>query len=351
MKQTLLFLSVIVVTALTAQPTFTVQDMFGVGKTYDVMKFDPAEFSTELTGEDADWDYTDITSTGTHADTAADATGEPGADAFPSATVTFQGQSEFDGTFYEFFQISEASYALNGRYNTYDNSPFPPGLGPWVYNPALDIFRFPSTYTTTFEQDIEATQAVGPGSRFRKGSQTVTFDGYGTLRTPAGVYTDALRFHTHQEYYDSLWYPDARSVERDYLVDIYSWISPHTEGVILLNKRIERVYEEGQEIPMEYITAYYTNPSVSHVGLSRLSAGAFELFPNPAKGSVMLAGARAGETIIADLYTPAGQLVARLYQGAASGQVQLVLPALASGLYFVQISSNGAQAVRKLVIE
>jgi hypothetical protein len=305
--------------------------MFPVGFSYQKTQVNPNEVPTETTGANSTWNY-QLTPLTSETETA-DAMSTQGAYmSFPEATFVLGSEIGGD-SLYRYFQVSDNSFGYGGFYLfTYDGFPPPPGSnGPLVYDPPVDIFRFPSSMGSTFTQAINGYKNQLPDTILRYGEQTVTFDGYGTLTTAAGTFENVLRFYTEQNYVDST---AADGIVNTYEVRSWSWISPTTKGVILLHKEI--MNRNNAEVPDT--TAWYSDPG--DVGFEDNYSRSFILYPNPMHDVFTLTGKAEPGNVTVDLLSVTGQQVQRLYTGNLNGQffnLQLSLKNVDPGFYLVNM--------------
>jgi hypothetical protein len=120
--------------------------------------------------------------------------------------------------------------------------------------------------------------ASGGYTYYRKGTTTVTADGYGTLTTPNGTYTNCLRIHFVQAFTDSV-YMSAPTIIT-YSNDEYMW------------------YKNGihSALAYTYTTTSNGSPSTnggflsSPLGIDEVnnSITSFNVYPNPASSSINL---------------------------------------------------------------
>jgi hypothetical protein len=347
MKHSLLSLSgLLLAITVVAQPEFTRNDMFPVGFSYQKIRVNnPSGISTAATGANSTWNYS--SAAGDVASESADAiAGQPFSGSFPNSTFVMAGKQGND-SLYNYFKVSANSYALDGYYRFPDESfPPPPGSnGPMIYNPPVDIFRFPSMMGSTFNQEIAGVKRTSLDSVSRKGQQTVTFDGYGTLTTPAGTFQNALRYYTEQAYKDS---SAAEGITIAYTVKSWSWISAATRGVILLHKEIMTTGNN----PVPDTTAWYTNPG--DVGISENNKQSFTIYPNPMQEIFSLSGKAEPGNMTVDLLSVTGQQVQRLYTGNLNGQLfnlQLSLKNVEPGFYIVNLNNGEKQESYPVVVK
>jgi len=347
MKLPVFSLALLVAGSVLAQPTFTAQDLFSTGATFNRFFVDPTTVSTVLTGANFTWDYFNVQSNGPISQTAAPLVNQPAYLSFPGSSFVFGNGTENDSTF-SYYTIMPEALTLNGYKNIQTGLPFPPlAEGPMIYNPPVDEFRFPSTFNTTFNQNITGTQTGLSNVIYRYGAQTVTFDGYGKITTPLASYENVLRYTTTQQYTDSL---GGFALLGSYTADIVTWISPATAGIPIFRKEVITVTIDGSTQPFAS-SAFYSNPQ--SVGINATETAHLNLFPNPAAEYITVAGTTAGGNVLVDILSLTGQLQRSLFNATiGSGQFQLQLPVddLAAGIYLIRVTDQLGASVKKISV-
>ncbi|HOE05328.1 MAG TPA: T9SS type A sorting domain-containing protein, partial [Bacteroidales bacterium] len=156
-------------------------------------------------------------------------------------------------------------------------------------------------------------------------------------------------------YYDSIFYLGKDShgfvdiVVDDWLNigEKYIGVSMQVNDVTLYGWILVEVTDYFSVIVKEF--ACNKNP---YIGISPNStAKAFELYPNPAKNEVVVAlnGEYAGKPAAFALYNLSGKKLLQVDEIPQNGRI--ALPALAKGLYIVEIEADGHRFSQKLQIE
>jgi hypothetical protein len=185
------------------------------------------------------------------------------------------------------------------------------------FSDPMKMLQFPLSMGTSGNDTHYSTFVSGGVTFTRSGTTSWEVDGYGTVTTPNGTYTNVLRVHQTQIYTDTY-----QSGVIDYNVDIYLWI------------------KAGIHFPVASMTDVVTTLSDYNYGsyysgtaaLDEVSAVSFEVFPNPAQEELHVIAAThpAKEVIISDL---SGKVVTRQVPIEQIVDLREMLP----GMYLVQI--------------
>jgi hypothetical protein len=215
-----------------------------------------------------------------------------------------------------------------------------------VYSDPEDQMRFPLHYNNSYTDTWKA-QYLNQGYLFyRSGTSTITYDGYGTLTTPNGVYTNVTRVHLVQNYKDS-----TNTMGTPFIInssnDEYFW------------------YKEGIHYQLAYSYDLTSNgQGVSSSGYLLGSVGIednlsenknINVFPNPVIGDVMnisLSNIDNQELDI-QMYNALGQQVIlsqNIYKLEAYESIQLDVSDLKEGIYFVKVKLQDESILTKQVI-
>ncbi len=222
----------------------------------------------------------------------------------------------------------------------------------FIYSNPEDFLHFPFSYNNTYTDPWQTTFSTGGSQFLRRGNTTVTADGYGTVTTPAGTFSNVMRIHFVQIYSDSTNISGFGPYVINYNNDEYIW------------------YLNNNHYPLATVstlstTSSFTN-SVSQNGtyLTGIIAGiespsqyisAVNLFPNPASLSANLSislteNKQVSIQVVNILGSEVGKsIVSEGMQG--KNDYKLEVSNLSEGVYFAQISLNGVLAsVQKVII-
>lgn len=173
--------------ALLAQPTLTATGINPVvGDQYTTQT---AQYvNPGSPGANQTWNLA-MSSSGATNSTGVAPSSTPYASSFPTATVAFGTNP------YVYYKTSSSAMQMNGVVS---------GAGVVIsYSDNEDLLRFPATYNNSYTDDWAATFTSASYMYYRTGSTAVTTDGWGTLTTPAGTYSNVMRVHFVQTYQDS----------------------------------------------------------------------------------------------------------------------------------------------------
>lgn len=325
-----------IISSLIAQPVINSSDMFEAGLVYKFNPFNPDLLDHSGTGMPMNWDFSGLPNSISRYKEIYNSGTVLAGESFPDAniaTIDTAGGTVFITNFYS---NTNDAYSLHAIVTIDNFSPAPPMAGPLIYNPPLDIYRFPINSESQFSQEIAATQSLGSEAMIRSGLAETEVDGYGTLATPAGTFTDVIRLHTIENYTDSISDP-----ADSYEVHTYTWISAETHCIPLLSKRIE--YKNGSSVPNE--SAFYS--TLLTTSIASFSSPQLVIYPNPATEFVNIVKP-AGQRLA--LYDLAGSKVAEWTIPAGSNEFRISTSDFAAGVYILENSGERESARQKLVI-
>lgn len=273
-------------------------------------------------GASQTWNFSAVTPTATSSTTMVAPSSIPGSSIYVGATLASD-----DGAGIGFIAVNTNTLQLVGaRPNPTVNI---------VYSNREDLMRFPFTMSNTYSDDFAATFTTS-GTFYRMGASTVTADGYGTLTTPAGTYTNVLRLHLQQVYKDSTWvgFP----YEIYYNNDQYMWVTPGTHNSLLSISTLSTSVGPPSQF-LIYLQSISTN--VSEIAPL---ASAFSLYPNPASHNLSfnLNNIENGN-VEAFIYNVSGTEIKKFNAREST----LDISDLADGVYFAQLSVNGILSASK----
>jgi hypothetical protein len=203
------------------------------------------------------------------------------------------------------------------------------------YSNPEDLLRFPFTYNDTYS-DTWATQFMSGGYMFyRSGTTTITADGYGTLITPAGTYTNVLRINVSQIYQDSAYI--GTPYIASYTNQQYMWYREGIRGHIASVFSISS--PNGNNTGGTFIDI-----TVGIDDLQSLSHSVV-LSPNPSSDMIKLdIEMNKNKQIDVQIFNSFGQIVKKLQNNDLQkgfNSVTIDINDLSEGIYFAQILSGG----------
>lgn len=177
-------------------------------------------FLVGAAGAAVTWNFSTLTIHSTDTGFYLACSASPSCATFPGTTLYFH-QS---GTPYAlYYNATPTKISIDGEYAT----------GAVPYTNYEDLLHYPFTYTSTFVDSLAATFVSSGDTFHRKGTITVTADGYGTLILPNGTYTHALRIHRNEVYSDST-VISGIPFGNNYITQIYTWYTPATRIIVSL---------------------------------------------------------------------------------------------------------------------
>lgn len=226
----------------------------------------------------------------------------PMGSSFLSANYAFS----FAGT-YSFFNVSGTkneclASTITGAGSGNDYSPNPKTL-----------LKFPFNYNDT---DTDTWQKVGDSPN----TITFTYDGYGTLITPFGTYTDVVRVHENYGVGD----------------DDYRWY--------ILNPLTEVAIYEHSTTTLYAIGATQVPTNMEEHGKHTV---AMSVYPNPANSTVTIANISNGSLLVITDIT--GRVLHT--EEANAETVTMNVDQFGAGVYLVKVENENSIAVKKLIIQ
>ena len=209
-----------------------------------------------------------------------------------------------------------------------------------TYTNPLEQLKFPLAMDN-YSSDLLYATFVSSGQNFaREGFSTITVDGYGTLITPSGTYTDVLRIHFTQDYDDS-----SANMVIDYDVDTYAWYkSGYHQELAMITTNISS--NAGTQT-----TGVYLKEQV--LGLSEKEMQHVSIYPNPSSGKAFISNQSALNLTNIAVYNEAGILLGA-YDVNVSPQDQtgIDVSSFAHGLLILKLQyENGSVLHTKMIRE
>jgi hypothetical protein len=280
-----------------AQPVIESGHLLGVGNTGPVAMSD-ANVSPGNGGANVTWDLTglNLTNVGTYKVVIPDST--PYFSTFPSANYCIQLTPAGSTN-----SVYEYDHVTSGKLEQLATNYSAAGGNNFKANPETQIL-FPFHYGDSFIDTFVKTTG-GPYT------VTITYEGYGTLKTPFGVYTNVARIK-----YD--WGPN------DYALH---WLSTDPQIPILVYSSEDNNYTGIGGVMQTGI-----KPEKSIIKSSA--------FPNPfnTKTNILLSQLATGGKLL--LTTPEGQIVQTIIIPEKISAIEIDRGNLSAGLYFYRIQEN-----------
>lgn len=306
--------------AAAAQPTLTASGINPV--IGDVLTTHTTQYvSPGSAGANQTWNLSAMTSSGSSASTGVAPSSTPYSSSFPTASVAFGPTS------YVYYKTSSSAFQMNGIVN---------GAGTVIaYSDLEDMLRFPTAYNNSYTDSWSATFVQASYTYYRTGSTTVTADGWGTLTTPAGTFTNVMRVHFVQTYQDSTYIANMPFVI-NYQNDEYMW---YLNGN---HSPVAAVYDL-TTTSGSFTGGFYLQNVVSGTEEQEIESS-LSLFPNPATDNISLTyTVSAAQDVAVSIYDATGKLVRNEPQTqSAEGEnvIRIYIGDLPEGVYFATITTE-----------
>jgi hypothetical protein len=261
---------------------------------------------------------------------------------FPNATDCIFSTDSF----YTFDRLNGSVYQNIGSYQpSQSGSPYVTT----IYSDPMDIFHFPYTYASTFF-DTGVYRDISGGSiidtLIGHITQTDTTDGYGTLITKAGTFTNVLRKHTIQMELDTDIVQHTTSIIEN---NLYNWYSSEYPGITLAS--IGHYTTDG------FLTDLGDYSIFTLTGIHPLSGSGisdWSIMPQPSAQTtnIIIQNNSLDKAIDIVVYDMSGRLIKGSSHSLSSGknQIGINVSDLANGIYSVSLNYEHYTSSQKLVV-
>jgi hypothetical protein len=343
MRSLYFFIFIITAVSASAQPTLTSAWCPASGLQINQYTFygNLGTISEGPAGASQTWDLTQYSASDSEVLSYVNPSTGMDASSFPAAT-----DCESYGL-YDYDQLVGNVYQIIGHIQP------PPYHIVTTYTTPMTLLHFPVSFGMTLA-DTAVSSALETGSYpgTESGYYTIadTVDGYGTLITPAGTYTDVLRIKRVET--DTFTNNGGGAI--GYHRIMYKWFSPTVNGVILAYVEHSTVFSTGSSGPTTGDNGYYSELIPSGIGSLTVATTDWSIITQPASGhadlSITARTATTGSIAISDMD---GRLISQQQVALTTGQnrVSLDLSGMADGIYMTKVSMNGQSSSKKLVVK
>jgi len=331
MKRNLLILTFNLILAATfnglAQPTITATGLNPVVGDHFTSN-NAAYIAPGNAGANQTWDLSSLTATATATVTALTVASTPYASSFPYANVASN-----DGTStYGYTKTSSTVWQNMGSVVIVSGNPLI-----MSYADPEDFIHYPCAYSNTFTDSWATSFFTSGYNWYRTGSTTVTADGYGTLKTPAGTFINVMRLHLVENYQDSAWIGFSYLIT--YQNDEYLWVMNGVHNSLAA---------------VSSLTSSVSGPTQVSVYLSNINGieettsviKSFSVYPNPAVDFVTLdLGLTSNEVLQVKVLDIVGKEQGKsfLTEGVSGhNEIKINVQDLSEGIYLAQIMAGNA---------
>jgi len=342
-KQLLLSLMVIFSGTAMAQPTLTAATNNPVvGDVNTVYDCDTSGYSGVLaggaSGAGVTWNYGELIPLSSQVNSVVSVIGSLYIDSFPSSNLLTISEDGFGDATYFYDNANASNLELTG---IYDSSG--PGANEAEYfQEPFVMMSYPVVYNTiTLDTALLSVPMYG---EFETRTDSTIVDGYGTLTTPTGTYTNVLRIHTI--YYTSDSIPGSvQSVVRS---EEYDWFVAGTHGPIL-----EVDYDTSSGV--SYISdIQYQLPSPTGIAQVNNDEVTISVSPNPATDVINIKlNLKEIQNTAITLSDVSGRVVGNINTaGITTGASEIKYPVadLPSGVYIIHMTNGAQNTAKKIVV-
>lgn len=352
MKKILLSLLVPATISLQAQPTLTSANEATIGTSFTYNYVDPTGVQPGNSGASQTWNFASVTPNGTTSvHNYVSVASTPYAANFPGTNLV---QQVIDtATVYLYHTTSASSTELNGI--AFDAGGTPSIM---TYSNSELLRQYPATYNSTSFDTYAGTltMTLGPVTItiYRTGTYEYLADGYGTLITPAGTFTNTLRGKIRQVFTDSMVYvgvPLPAQVNQNFSTS-YFWACTNAPN------KLYQFYIGYDTL----VTAQGTTPqkSVSYEGTATAieenapyETSSASVYPNPSNDYAIISLDKSvNGTAQLFLYDLKGSIVKIISTGmTAANRFEWMFPVsdLSVGIYHTRIACGDKQWQTRLV--
>ncbi|MBC7775858.1 MAG: T9SS type A sorting domain-containing protein [Phycisphaerae bacterium] len=336
-KNLLLLLCCVFSSLLFAQPTITTTDLLKVGDVVITQPCATATFNPGSPGANQTWDFSQLVAEGPEDTTFyISPIGTPYAADYPLSNIV----GRFGGNQYGYYQVAGDNLLFFGQKD--------PSSAIVLTDPAV-YFKSPATFGTSVTDSIAGSLNAGPLNGSVTGQAFFKGDGYGTLTTPGGQYSDVLRIKTLTVAVVTV--PFFGTITDS--VFNYSWYKLGIQTPVF--EMIEDTQWSGGAVidQVRYVN-YYRSLSSDATEPTKAIRSSIRAFPNPTEGDVAvdfeLSERQSVRILVFDLtgYT----VLTQKFEGAqGSNQARLEMGAMPNGVYVVEIQADNVREQKRLVVQ
>lgn len=195
------------------------------------------------------------------------------------------------------------------------------------------ILTLPAVYANVHQDYYHASASGTPVY----GDLTQVVDGYGTLITPEGTFSNVVRVHLHDDFY-----VETNLETRYYIEDTYTWYKAGIKDELASTTSIAEV---GQ--PPYYESALYLETTT--YGLTEEEMGKLAVYPTPVTSSFSIQPSEAGVKSIT-ITDVQGKLFTCSYKELAN-RIVVDSEQLSSGVYFVRLTYASGKAEQTQIVK
>lgn len=246
--------------------------------------------------------------------------------------------SSMENFTYEFYNLNSGALQYLGEQSGPNDDLYP-------YQNKEDLLRFPFTYNDAYIDTFQGVSHSNTAPFFTYGTNSVTCDGYGTLKLPMEVIDSVLRIH-EIEITGNSFNQDTATTVPFFINDRYIWYSTNRRGILLMISYLENTVTGDTTRSARGI--YYQQIPTAVNNISNLDN--ISVSPNPANGVVNIRYNNTnGNNVLISITDVTGREVA-VINGTNSQQVQYNTSNLQAGIYFVRLQTDNGTVTKKLEV-
>ncbi|MBC9798452.1 hypothetical protein [Sinomicrobium weinanense] len=220
---------------------------------FDATLGDHTRFSVDVSNQEVDpgpsgsgvsWDFSKFDNPfSSNFQEALNCPDTEGCDVFPEANRAFLLHGDIDS--YSYFTLSKNEYLRIGGINDDIQT---------TMNDPETVWKFPIAYQQEFSDDYHET---GSNGEITTATKDIEVDGYGTLTTAAGTFSNTLR--VKMSYTVVVDYPDPLIPQTQTNLVQYIWLNKNYAGGLLLGVLFSETKVNGEAVGIGK-GLYYTDP-------------------------------------------------------------------------------------------
>lgn len=332
-KHLLSSLSIILLAQANAQITLTANTstpQSGDNYTYNMTTVDHSNFLQSQSGMNQTWDLSNLddATTQEYNYNFVPASGLNYANLFPNCSVGISNPNGQTGELY--YETSSSGIRNAGAYVS--------GSDVYEHTEGMHLLKFPLTYNTIYTDSIKGGTALVVGGSLeleRKGTSTLTGDGYGDLILPYGTVHNVLRVKIERSYDDGAMGTSFFTTTET----SYYYYTDYNNNYIAATNHVEIL-----GTPLYSTLSYQTQASFSNLSTEDFTSNnVVSLYPNPAKDQITISNFT--EESMVSIFDIRGNNIKTVSQSTVD------ISDLTSGYYMVHITNSSGTEVEKLIVQ
>ncbi len=272
-------------------------------------------------GPDQTWDFSDVNVISYATYVVSEAVDIPCNAEYPEAT-----QAIGEGGSFKMISQTDNEVLLYGTTQT-------PGMAGFYYSNPQKIIGFPMSMNDSWMDTFNGTD---PSGTMRSGNTNVGYDGYGTLTTPYGVYTDVLRLHQSITYVDVT--NDGNCTAS---LDYYFWYASDYRYPIAAIW--SGAGECGLTTGCEFLSDIQTMVKEESKGSE------WSVYPNPCVNELIVESSQCQNNITIVITDLLGKEIQR-QSCESSKRMVISVPSLANGIYLLRVIEKGEVVLLRKIV-